>query len=78
MVASAVSIPVIACGGAGKIDHISQVISEGNADAVAISSLLHYDFIRKNKVEIDSPEVLTRPFRADRESLRSRIRFGVS
>lgn len=32
----------------------------------------------ENKVEIDSPEVLTRPFRVDRESLRDRIRFGVS
>jgi len=32
----------------------------------------------ENKVEIDSPEVLTRPFRTDRESLRNRIRFGIS
>lgn len=53
MVASAVSIPVIACGGAGKIEHINQVISEGKADAVAVSSMLHYDLIQKNKVDID-------------------------
>lgn len=32
----------------------------------------------ENKVEIGSPEVLSRPFRADRESLRNRIRFGIS
>ncbi len=32
----------------------------------------------ENKVEIDSPEVLSRPFRVDRESLRNRVRFGLS
>jgi len=37
---------------------------------------LRCDF--ENKVEIGSPEVLTRPFRTDRESLRNRVRFGVS
>ena len=51
IVAEAVSIPVIACGGAGKIEHIAQVISEGKADAVAIASILHYDFIRVANIE---------------------------
>jgi len=51
-IAEAVSIPVIACGGAGKLEHIEMVISEGKADAVAIASLLHYDFIKYHKVEI--------------------------
>src|SRR3972149_8987894 len=36
MIAGAVDIPVIACGGAGKLEHIIRVISEGDADAVAI------------------------------------------
>lgn len=52
IVASTVSIPVIACGGAGKIEHIEQVISAGRADAVTIASMLHYNFIQ-NKVEIN-------------------------
>lgn len=52
MVASAVSIPVIACGGAGNSKHITQAIHEGKADAVAIASILHYDFVKSNKVEI--------------------------
>lgn len=52
-VAQAVTIPVIACGGAGKIEHIGQVISEAKADAVAVASLLHYDFIRNNAVDAD-------------------------
>jgi cyclase len=37
------SIPVIACGGAGDIDHIEVCIKEGRADAVGIASMLHYN-----------------------------------
>lgn len=51
MVTDAVTIPVIACGGAGRIDHIREVIASGKADAVAIASMLHYDFIRNHEVE---------------------------
>ena len=42
-VAQSVSIPVIACGGAGKASHISGVIAEGKADAVSVASILHYN-----------------------------------
>jgi len=38
-----VEIPVIACGGAGRQEHVEAVIKEGKADAVSIASLLHYD-----------------------------------
>jgi len=48
-----VSIPVIACGGAGSPEHIEKAITEGMADAVAISSVLHYDFIKHHKVEMN-------------------------
>ena len=54
MVAGAVSIPVIACGGAGANEHIRQAIVEGKTNAVAMASVLHYDFIKNNKVEIDA------------------------
>src|SRR3989339_200173 len=40
-----VSIPVIACGGAGKKTHLSDVIKSGKADAAAISSMFHYYFV---------------------------------
>jgi cyclase len=53
-VAQAVTIPVIASGGAGKIEDVGQVISEAKADAVAVASLLHYDFIRNNEVDADN------------------------
>lgn len=38
-ITSAVNIPVIACGGAGKIEHFSAAIERGNASAVAAGSL---------------------------------------
>lgn len=41
-VAEAVPIPVIACGGAGQVRHIQEVITLGKADAVGVASLLHY------------------------------------
>lgn len=41
-IATNVSIPVIACGGAGKPEHIKQAVLEGKADAVCISSMLHF------------------------------------
>lgn len=45
-IAEAVPIPVIACGGAGKVSHIHDVITEGKADAVSVASLLHYHFVK--------------------------------
>lgn len=50
MVANAVSIPVIAHGGAGSIEHIISVIKQGNANAVALASCLHYKAI--NRIDI--------------------------
>jgi imidazole glycerol-phosphate synthase subunit HisF len=41
-VAEAVSVPVIASGGAGTLDHLSEAISAGNADAVLCASIFHY------------------------------------
>jgi len=42
MVSTAVSIPVIACGGAGKMEHFAEGISEGNASAVSAANIFHY------------------------------------
>jgi len=46
-IATVVGIPVIAHGGAGKMEHIHRVISEGRADAVAMASMLHYGCYRQ-------------------------------
>ncbi len=47
MISNALSIPVIAHGGAGRIEHIKNVITDGNADAISIASILHYQTIHK-------------------------------
>ncbi|MBU1611670.1 MAG: imidazole glycerol phosphate synthase subunit HisF, partial [Proteobacteria bacterium] len=44
--AEAVSVPVIAGGGAGNAQHVFDVIDQGRAEAVALASILHYDCIR--------------------------------
>jgi cyclase len=41
-VADTVDIPVIASGGAGRLDHLSAAINEGHADAVLCASIFHY------------------------------------
>ncbi len=41
-VSEAVSIPVIASGGAGNYEHMLQVLTEGKASAVAAASLFHF------------------------------------
>ena len=41
-VSDAVSIPVIASGGVGELEHLAEGINEGGADAVLVASILHY------------------------------------
>jgi cyclase len=41
-IAEAVSVPVVASGGAGKLEHMYQVLSEGRADAALAASIFHY------------------------------------
>ncbi len=43
-IAQNVSVPVIACGGAANPEHISEIIINGKADAVAASSIFHYKY----------------------------------
>ncbi|HIE96562.1 MAG TPA: imidazole glycerol phosphate synthase subunit HisF [Planctomycetes bacterium] len=45
-IADAVSIPVIAHGGAGCPDDVAEVIRKTGVAAVAVASVLHYDAIR--------------------------------
>ncbi|TVR91106.1 MAG: imidazole glycerol phosphate synthase subunit HisF [Spirochaetaceae bacterium] len=42
MISEAVGIPVVASGGAGKPEHLAEVLSEGKADAALIASMVHY------------------------------------
>lgn len=42
-VTAATTVPVIASGGMGSVDHLVDVCERGQADAVAIADALHYD-----------------------------------
>lgn len=52
-VSAAVSVPVIACGGAGTVDQIYSAIVDGGADAVAIASILHYELLQRTEIQGD-------------------------
>jgi cyclase len=41
-VSDAVSVPVIASGGAGKLEHLAEVLKKGRADAVLAASIFHF------------------------------------
>ncbi|MBF0530804.1 MAG: imidazole glycerol phosphate synthase subunit HisF [Deltaproteobacteria bacterium] len=42
MITAQVSIPVIASGGAGRPEHLTEVVTLGGADAALIASITHY------------------------------------
>lgn len=50
-VSEAVSVPVIASGGAGKLEHFYEVLTEGKADAVLAASVFHYGQFRVREVK---------------------------
>ncbi len=41
-ISQAVSVPVIASGGAGNLEHLYQALNDGAADAVLAASIFHY------------------------------------
>jgi cyclase len=41
-IADAVSVPVIASGGAGALEHLYEAIAEAHADAVLVASIAHF------------------------------------
>ena len=41
-VAEAVGIPVVASGGAGRLEHFAEVLTRGKADAALAASLFHF------------------------------------
>lgn len=50
-VANSVSIPIIACGGAGKVQDIIDAVKIGKADAVSIASMFHYSGHTANSIK---------------------------
>ncbi len=61
-IAQAVSVPVIASGGAGKLDHFKEALTVGCADAALAASLFHYNelSIRQVKEYLQQNEIPVR------------------
>jgi cyclase len=71
-ISGAVPIPVIAAGGAGRVDHVIAAIREGHADAVALGTLLHYRAVRAPEINASAAKE-----EGNTEFLNSRRDFGV-
>ena len=50
-VSERVSIPVIASGGAGTMEHFYDALTDGGADAVLAASLFHYKEMEINELK---------------------------
>ena len=50
-VSDAVNIPVIASGGAGKLEHLYEAIVDGGADAVLMASITHFENYTINQMK---------------------------
>jgi len=50
-ISEAVSIPVIASGGAGKLEHFKDAVTDGKADAVLAASLFHFKELEIKEVK---------------------------
>ena len=70
-VAQAVTVPVIASGGAGRLEHLSQAISAG-ADAVLCASILHYErhTVAEIKAQLQRDGLAVRPLADARSAAR--------
>ena len=61
-ISDAVTIPVIASGGAGKLEHLSEAVKQGHANAVLVASIAHYGTftIRQMKEHLQSQGIPVR------------------
>ncbi|EFH88489.1 imidazole glycerol phosphate synthase subunit HisF [Ktedonobacter racemifer] len=62
-IASAVSVPVIASGGVGTLEHLYAGLTEGEADAVLAASIFHFGEyrVRDAKAYLRERNVIVRP-----------------
>jgi cyclase len=62
-IADAVSVPVIASGGVGTLDHLVEGITEGHASAVLAASIFHFGThsIAEAKSHMASAGIAVRP-----------------
>jgi cyclase len=62
-VSEAVSVPVIASGGVGSVDHLADGVTEGGADAVLAASIFHFGeaTIAQAKQALSAAGITVRP-----------------
>jgi cyclase len=62
-VSEACDLPVIASGGAGTLDHLTEVAIEGKADAVLAASIFHFDeyTVAEAKAHMAAAGITVRP-----------------
>lgn len=51
LIASSISVPLVASGGVGSIDHFSEGVIEGGASAVLAASVFHFGQVRISEVK---------------------------
>ena len=56
-VSKSVPVPVIASGGMGNTDHLRDVITKGDADAVAMAHVLHYHLLSLTDIRTDASDL---------------------
>jgi imidazoleglycerol phosphate synthase cyclase subunit len=56
-----VTIPVIASGGAGELEHFAEVVIEADADAVLAASTLHFGRFPRRSLPARAPAVAKHP-----------------
>ncbi|RYE55954.1 MAG: imidazole glycerol phosphate synthase subunit HisF, partial [Rhizobiaceae bacterium] len=68
-ISEVVGVPVVASGGAGKLEHMVEVLDQGKADAVLAASIFHFgeytvgdvkQFLAKHGVPVRLPERVER------------------
>ena len=57
LIASSISVPLVASGGVGSIDHFSEGIIEGGASAVLAASVFHFGQVRISDVKANMSEL---------------------
>jgi|ERR1044071_8730436 cyclase len=50
-ISESVGVPVVASGGAGKLEHLAEVLLEGRADAVLAASIFHFGELSVGEVK---------------------------
>jgi cyclase len=59
-VSESVSVPVIASGGAGTLEHLVEVLEKGKADAVLAASIFHFGISPSRRLRIFSANTISR------------------